>query len=162
MVVVLEDLPEQSWIAFAPRENRLFYIPYIKETPPICGILHGLVDQVSQHAPLSIARVLEFIEQPVVETGVEPEIDEQPGGRASPARVRVTRQQRRPRLRQQQPLHVGKGQPAGPADEFVVEGLVSVQDGVDAAGHLQPARQLRADDRAHQRHQRRAGGGGQR
>ncbi len=41
-------------------------------------ILHGLVDEIAQHAPLAKTRVLEFIEQPVVNFRVEAEIDIEP------------------------------------------------------------------------------------
>ena len=73
-----DDDPEQPRVALAPREDRLLHVADVEEAPLPRGILHRLVDQVAQHAPLAEARVLEFVEQPVVELRVEAKIDGQP------------------------------------------------------------------------------------
>jgi hypothetical protein len=77
-LVAIVNFPEQSRIALAPGKDRLFDITHIEEAALPRGILHHLIDQVLEHRPLARARVLEFIEQPVVDLRIEPEVDQQP------------------------------------------------------------------------------------
>ena len=73
-----ENLPKQQGVSPSPRENRLLDVAHVKQTPPSLRVLHGLVDQISQHAPLLRARILKLIQQPMIISGVEPPIDHQP------------------------------------------------------------------------------------
>ena len=73
VVVVIVDFVKQHRIPAAPRVDGLLYVAHTEKTPSAGRILYGFIDQIPEHAPLAKARVLKFVEQPVVNLGIQPE-----------------------------------------------------------------------------------------
>src|SRR3954462_13395263 len=105
---MVEDFAEEPGVAFAPGEDRLLHVADVEKTPTPRGVLDHLVDQVFQDGPLAEARILEFIEQPMIDLGIETEIDEEPALVRGLARERPDAPVR---TRLEQPLHVPEGEP---------------------------------------------------
>ena len=79
-VVVLLDLVEEAVVAPAPEVEALLGVAYVEEGTLTGIVLHDLVDEVLQDCPLGTAGVLEFVEEPMVETAVEAELEEEARG----------------------------------------------------------------------------------
>ena len=70
--VAVDDFIEQLHLAASPRVNRLLAVAHDEHGPvPAAG---RLVDERQQPGPVGAAGVLEFVQQPVLMAGVEPEI----------------------------------------------------------------------------------------
>ena len=86
------------------------------------GILHHLVDEIGHRAPLDIAGILKFIEQPVVERAIESVSDQS---------IRAVTTKQHALNRCQQHRQIAKHQPTGPANPEVVLFFECIQQPVN-------------------------------
>ena len=77
-LVLSENLTEQPGVAFAPAVDSLFDVTNVKKTSPAGLVLNDLVNQIGQHHPLQVARVLKLVQQPVIEFGIKSKINVEP------------------------------------------------------------------------------------
>ena len=129
---MVKNLAEQPWIATAPSVDSLLHVSDIEQAPPTFRVLHSLIDQIAQDTPLRIARVLEFVEQPVIVFRIESPIDEQP----SVFHPATHRQLRRTRIGHQQPLHIRKREFACTPHEVVINRFVTAQHRMNTMRHF--------------------------
>ena len=80
-VVLGQNAPEKPRIAAAPLVDGLLDVAHVEQRAVAVGILENFVHQVFDDGPLEQRGVLEFVEQPVAEAGVEPEIHQRPQAR---------------------------------------------------------------------------------
>ena len=74
LVVVTEDLLEESSIPTTPAVDRLFDISDAEEGAVLCAG-NDFLKEVGQHSVLASARVLKLVEEPVVELDIQPLVD---------------------------------------------------------------------------------------
>jgi len=70
--VVLSDLLEKPTVTLTPTINRLLRVTHAEKTPGLLDIVKQLFDQWLQHLPLSAARILELVEQPMLDPRINP------------------------------------------------------------------------------------------
>ena len=75
-VVLGEDAAEDARVAAAPLVDGLLGVADVEQRAVAVGILDDFVEEVFDDRPLDEGRVLEFIEEPMEEAGVEAAIDQ--------------------------------------------------------------------------------------
>jgi hypothetical protein len=157
-VVAGRDVGEETGVASAPRVDGLFQVADLEERAGSRFVLHDLVDQVRDDAPLQQVRVLEFIEEPMVVTGVKPVVDAEalvrPGDLGEDRRLAPFLSA----LSGEEELRVLEGEPPAPPHLLGVDRLVMLQKIPNAPGALQFHGEFAADDPLEDRPERIADG----
>ena len=77
-VVARLDVVEQAVVTVAPEVEALLGVANVEKRSLTGVVLHDLIDKIGHDFPLWTARILEFIEQPVVKLTVETKVHELP------------------------------------------------------------------------------------
>lgn len=139
-VVVGGDFVEEAVVAAAPEVEALFGVADVEEGAFAGGVLYDFVDEVLHDGPLGAAGVLEFVEEPMVEAGVEAELEEEAGGGVGVGEEGAALGGA------EEAGEVVEAEATGAADALVVVAVVGLEDAVNAAGVLEGALEVVGED----------------
>ena len=139
-VVLRGDFMEEAVVAAAPEVEALLGVAHVEEGAFAGGVLHDFVDKVLHDGPLGTAGVLKFVKEPMVEAGVETELEEEAGGGVAMGEEGTAG------LGTEEAGEVGEAEATGAADALVVVAVIGFEDAVDAAGVLEGALEVVCED----------------
>ena len=139
-LVVACDFVKEAVVSAAPEVEALFGVADVEEGAFAGGVLYDFVDEVFDDGPLGTAGVLEFVEEPMIEAGVEAEFEEEAGGRVGVGEEGGVFGGA------EEAGEVGETEATGAADESVVVVVIGLEDAVDTAGVLEGELEVVRDD----------------
>lgn len=139
-VVLRGDFMEEAVVAAAPEVEALFGVAHVEEGAFAGGVLYDFVDEVLHDGPLGAAGVLKFVEEPMVEAGVEAELEEEARGGVGMG------EEGSAGVGAEEAGEVGEAEAPWAADALVVVAVVGFEDAVDAAGVLEGALEVVGED----------------